>query len=116
MAKKLFEWWESLERILLRVLEVLKKQRPAVLIKDNKIKSPEQKKGRPSLKDQDEHCWTNCDKVDLHHHFSTCCNLYLHYGLGEEMADHYDGVDDDDDDDHHAHVERGDGLALSRVV
>ena len=51
------------------------------------------------------------------HHFSTCCNLYLHYGLGEEMADHYDGVvDDHDDDDHHAHVERGDGLALSRVV
>ena len=53
------------------------------------------------------------------HHFSTCCNLYLHYGLGEEMADHYDGVvdgHDDDDDDHHAHVERGDGLALSRVV
>ena len=50
---------------------------------------------------------------------STCCNLYLHYGLGEEMADHYDGVvddHDDDDDDHHAHVERGDGLALSRVV
>ena len=40
------------------------------------------------------------------------------------MADHYDGVVDDhkdddgdhDDDDHHAHVERGDGLALSRVV
>ena len=58
------------------------------------------------------------------HHFSTCCNLYLHYGLGEEMADHYDGVVDDhkdddgdhDDDHHHAHVERGDGLALSRVV
>ena len=39
LAKKLFEWWESLERILWRVLEVLKKQRPAVLIKDNKIKS-----------------------------------------------------------------------------